>query len=51
MFNTLCFHNKLRQFRTPELKNILYRYEWKISDIDKNHLYHPIKKKYNETIY
>lgn len=48
LFNTLCQHNSLRQFKIPELSNIVYRCKWKINQIKTNYLYHPIK---DETTY
>lgn len=43
MFNTISLHNNLDVKVIKELKTILWRNEWKKSDIDKNNLYHPVK--------
>jgi hypothetical protein len=43
LFNTLAVHNNLQVNTIPELKTIVYRTNWKLSDIVKTNLYHPIK--------
>ena len=42
-FNTLALHNEYTVLTAPELAGIVYRRDWKKSDIQQNHLYHPVK--------
>jgi len=43
MFNTLALHNNLIISYPTELSGIVWRYDWKITEIKKSKLYHPIK--------
>lgn len=43
MFNTLAYHNNLDVVVIEELKHILWRNDWKLNDIDRKYIYHPIK--------
>ena len=43
IFNTLAFQNNLEIIIPDELQTIVFRRNWKIDEIKKTHLYHPIK--------
>ena len=43
LFNTLALHNKLTILCIEELAGILWRYNWKYTEIVDTNLYHPIK--------
>jgi hypothetical protein len=43
LFPTICKINSMRYDTPSELKNIVYKREYKDIDIDKNSLYHPVK--------
>jgi hypothetical protein len=43
LFPTLALHNNLEIINPPELDPIVWRNDWKLSDIKCNNLYHPIK--------
>lgn len=43
LFTTLAMKNNLNIKVIPELSTIVYRREWKLSDIKENNLYHPVK--------
>jgi len=43
LFNTLAIHNNLNVLSINELSSIVYRKNWKKSDIVDTNLYHPIK--------
>jgi hypothetical protein len=43
LFPTLIKHNQLTFFQPNELTKIQFREKWKLNDIDKTHLFHPIK--------
>ena len=43
MFNTLALHNHLKISYPVELSGIIWRYDWKITEINKKTLYHPFK--------
>jgi hypothetical protein len=43
LFNTIAIHNNLNIKCIPELKPIVFKREWKFSDISIYKLYHPIK--------
>lgn len=43
MFNTLAIHNNLKITYPKELSGIVWRYDWKISEISKSKVYHPVK--------
>jgi len=43
MFNTLALHNNLKINYPNQLRGIVWRYDWKITEIYKNGLYHPVK--------
>lgn len=40
---SLAKKQKLKYDTPPELRNIVYRHEWQLADIEKQSLYHPIK--------
>lgn len=42
LFNTIAIHNNLEIKAVPELSPIVYRHNWKLSDISPEKLYHPI---------
>ena len=44
LFNTLAIHNNLEVLPIAELSTIHWRHNWKLSDIQPTHLYHPVKK-------
>ena len=43
LFNTICLHNKLKLVVVEELSTISWNNKWKHSEINKTHLFHPIK--------
>lgn len=43
LFNTLAIHNNLKVLSIEELAGIVYRKDWKITEIVDTNLYHPIK--------
>jgi hypothetical protein len=43
LFNTLAIHNKLEVLCIPELKGIVWKKDWDLSEISVDNLYHPIK--------
>jgi hypothetical protein len=43
MFPTICKINELVYHNPDELKNIIYRREYTINDIDRSGLFHPVK--------
>lgn len=43
MFPTLCIQNKLIHNSPKEMKNIIYRNNYSINDIDSINMYHPVK--------
>ena len=43
LFNTLAIHNNLKVLSIGELAGIVYRKDWKITEIVDTNLYHPIK--------
>ncbi len=43
MIPTLCCQNQLPNKVIPELSTIVYRKDWKVEEVDKAHLYHPMK--------
>lgn len=47
MYNTFCYHKKLKQISAPELSTIIYRKEWSNSDFEvlPNNWFHPVKNR------
>jgi hypothetical protein len=43
LFSTTCIQSNLTYKCIEELQNIIYRHNWKLQDINKKYLYHPIK--------
>jgi hypothetical protein len=43
LFNTIALKNNLNAKMIPELSSIVYRRDWKITEIKKSNLYHPVK--------
>ena len=43
LFNTLSYQNDLTIDNPDELSTIICKYNWKLEDINKDNLYHPIK--------
>jgi hypothetical protein len=43
IFNTLALKNNLTVVCPPELSTIVYRKDWKLNQINRHYLYHPIK--------
>ena len=43
LFNTLAYQNNLQIITPKELSTIKYRRDWSKNEIQKTHLYHPIK--------
>jgi len=43
LFNTICIHNKLELVEVEELSTITWNHHWKHSEVNKTHLFHPVK--------
>lgn len=44
MFLTLAIHRSLRIQAIPEMRGLIYQYQWNSAGIQPGHLYHPVKK-------